>query len=87
MLMSATTSINGDDIATEIVTAKRPKRPRPGGLTYTRQELAYVLGVSMRQLDDLKHQMPKPLAALGRHPRWSRETIQRWVENGCKAPR
>jgi hypothetical protein len=67
--------------------ARKPKRPRRDGLTYTRQELAYVLGVSMRRLDDLKHQMPKPLAALSRFPRWSREAIQRWVSDGCRAPR
>jgi hypothetical protein len=68
-------------------TTRKPKRPRRDALTYTRQELAYVLGVSLRQLDSLKFKMPRPLSALGRHPRWSREAIEAWVADGCKAPR
>jgi hypothetical protein len=40
----------------------KPRRPRPDGLTYTRAELAYVLGVSLVQLGWMKHRLQAPLA-------------------------
>jgi hypothetical protein len=66
--------------------ALKPRRPRPDGLTYSRAELAFALGVSLVQLGRLKHRLP-PALGLGRHPRWCRAAIREWVEGGCKARR
>jgi hypothetical protein len=77
---------NGAVEAAAPTESRRPRRPRPGGLTYSREEAAWALGVSLRQLDALKHRMPRPLP-LSRRPRWSREAIRVWIENGCKCAR
>jgi hypothetical protein len=65
----------------------KPRRPRTDGLTYTRLELCWALGLSLRQLDGIKYDIPKPLSVLGRRPRWSRRQIAEWLEQGGKARR
>jgi hypothetical protein len=64
--------------------ALKAKRPRPDGLTYSQAELAWALGISIRQLRRNQWKLPKSLDALSRQPRWSREEIRIWVEGGCK---
>ena len=73
------------DIATPVVPTK-PRRPRADGLTYDQRELAYVLGVSVRQVRRLHHRLPATLP-FSRRPIWSRDSIKEWLENGAKARR
>jgi hypothetical protein len=79
-------ALNGiSEVALPIV-ATKPRRPRPDGLTYSTRELAYVIGLSVRQVQRLKHKLPAPLP-FSRRPLWSRTAIQEWLESGAKSRR
>jgi predicted DNA-binding transcriptional regulator AlpA len=54
-------------------------------LVFDKSELAYVLRVSVHQIEDIKHSLPKPIAVLGRHSRWSRVEIEDWLAAGGRA--
>ena len=55
---------------------------------YTRREVAALLGRSVRQLsrDRQTGLVPVPDTPPGRHPRWLRSAIDRWIEDGCPPP-
>ena len=57
------------DVAKPADTSK-PKRPRPDGLTFTLSELAYVVGVSIRQARRMRHKLP-PQLPFSRRPLWA----------------
>jgi hypothetical protein len=76
---------DGPDTAT-VASSVKPRRPRRDGLTYSQPELAYVLGISLRQLRRLQHKLPAPLP-ISRRPLWSREAIAEWLANGAKSRR
>jgi len=59
-------------------------------LTYDREELAKVLGVSPRAISTWTDsgKIPQPLR-LGRRRLWLRETVQKWLSEGapiCRTP-
>lgn len=78
--------MNPDAAVKEKVELK-PRRPRLDGLTYTAAELAWALGISIRQLRRIQYRLPSPIKALSRQPKWSREEIRSWVEGGGRARR
>jgi hypothetical protein len=59
---------------------RKPRRPRPDALVYDRAELAYVLHVSVRKIDELKHDLPRPIRVLGRKPHWRRRDVEDWLD-------
>jgi hypothetical protein len=81
--MSTTPTADGDAPTKPAI---KPRRPRPDALTYDQAELAYVLGISIRTLRRIRYRLPLPLK-LSRQPRWSRESIKLWVENGARVSR
>ena len=80
------TALNCAPAETPVVPAK-PKRPRPGGLTYTQAELAWALGISMRLLRRIQYRLPQPLKSISAKPLWSRSAIAEWVESGGRGRR
>lgn len=55
---------------------------------YTRRDLAALLARSVRQLsrDRQAGLVPAPDTPPGRHPRWLRSRIDRWIDDGCPPP-
>lgn len=51
------------------------------------KKVAAALDCSRRVFERLRAsgRFPKPDLLLGRMPRWRRETVQRWIENGGRA--
>lgn len=55
---------------------------------FSKSTLARFLGLSVRSLDRAKAMgvMPPPDLVVGRSPRWSPETIQRWLRSKPRLP-
>jgi excisionase family DNA binding protein len=53
-------------------------------LAFSITEVATALGIGRRTLERLiaSGKFPKPDLRIGRMPRWKRETVRAWIENG-----
>lgn len=79
------TTLNGAPVEQAVSPARpelKPRRPRSGGLTFTQPELAWALGISIRQLRKIQHRLPRPLKTISARPLWARSEIVLWVESG-----
>src|SRR5262249_20344039 len=71
-------------------------QPQPGGLTqqaatarcFTKRTLADYLGLSVRSLDraNAVGLLPCPDLVVGRSPRWSPETVHKWLRTHPRLP-
>lgn len=53
---------------------------------YSRDELAELIGCSVRHVDTMRKKMLLPEAVrLGHLVKWTGVSIRRWVESGCPA--
>ena len=55
---------------------------------YSKQELARFLGLSVRSLDraNAAGLLPAPDLVVGRSPRWSPETVRKWLKSRPRLP-
>jgi hypothetical protein len=59
-----------------------------GGRCFTKRTLARYLGLSVRSLDraNALGLLPRPDLVVGRSPRWSPDTIERWLRTRPRLP-